>query len=71
MHDQAFFDQRRSGARRVANVADHLLDHELDVGPTALVAHDLDVLQADEGLEDLNRVARTKVLLVFRLTPQA
>jgi hypothetical protein len=34
-----------------------LLDHQVDVGAAALVLKDQDVLQADQSLEDLSRVA--------------
>jgi len=40
------------------NIAWHLLDHQIDVGTAALVAHDLDVFQAHQGLEDLSRGLR-------------
>ncbi len=50
---------------------DHLLDGQLDVGATSLVVQDHDVFEADEGIEDLARVVKTKVLLVCWLTPQA
>jgi len=38
------------------HVADHLFDHQLDVGSTALEAHHRQVFEADQRLEDLTRV---------------
>jgi hypothetical protein len=43
-------------ACRTADGARYLLDHQLDVGPTALVVKDFDVLEAHQCLEDLSRV---------------
>jgi hypothetical protein len=41
---------------RAAHVAEHLFDHQLDVGPETFVLEDRDVLEAHQGLEDLTRV---------------
>ena len=60
MHDRAFFDLGHSRATRAAHLADDLLDHQLDIGATALVLHDLDVFEADEGLEDLTRLGQNE-----------
>jgi hypothetical protein len=56
VHDRELFDFGPSMARRAQDDAGHLPDHQLDVGPAALVSHDLDVFETHQGLEDLTRV---------------
>ena len=50
----------RPGADRTADVIGHQLDHQLDIGAHPLVVHDADVPQADQGLEDLTRLANNE-----------
>jgi len=54
--DRALFHLGAMTAARTAHVRDDLLDHELDVTTAAFVREDADVLQTNEGLEDLTRV---------------
>ena len=56
MHHRAFFDLGPPMACRAKDFARYLLDHQLDVGTAALVAQDLHVFEAHQGLEDLTRV---------------
>ena len=57
MHHRAFFDLGCSGARRTTDdLIEHLLDHQLDVRPAALVVQDPDVFEANQRLDDLTRV---------------
>jgi hypothetical protein len=57
VHHRAVFDLGHPGARRATDdPVQHSLDHQLDVGPTALVVEHHDIFEADEGREDLGRV---------------
>ena len=56
VHDRAFFDLGPCGAGRTSDHSWYLLDHQLDVGPVALIAQDADVFQAHQRLKDLTRV---------------
>ena len=56
MHHRTFFDLGPPMARRATDIARYLLDHQFDVGTAALVAHDPDVFETHQGLEDLSRV---------------
>jgi hypothetical protein len=57
VHHRAFFDLGRASTRRAKDdLIEHLLDHQLDVRPSALVLEHHDIFEADEGLEDLTRV---------------
>ena len=56
VHDRALFDLGRPGAGRTADVAGHLLDHQLDVGTSTHVGQDADVFETYQGGEDLIRV---------------
>jgi hypothetical protein len=57
VHHRTVFDLGSSSAGRTSDLAEHLLDHQLDVGPAALVVQDLDILEAHQGPEDFTRVA--------------
>ena len=50
VHHRAFFDLGRPITGRATDIARYLLDHQLDVGTTALVAHDPDVFETHQGL---------------------
>jgi hypothetical protein len=56
VHHRAFFDLGSSLASRASDLARYLLDHQLDVGPPALIGHDAHVFEAHQGSEDLSRV---------------
>ena len=56
MHDWTFFDLGPPTTTGAPHIANDLLDHQLDVGSPALEAHDHDVFEAHQGLEDLTRV---------------
>ena len=58
LDDWPLFHLRTAPARRVAHVAGNQLDHEADLWAAAAVRNDADVFQADEGSEDLTRVAK-------------
>jgi hypothetical protein len=60
VHHRALFDLGRSLAARTAHVSGHLLDHQLDVGPTAFVMEDDHVFEAHEGSEYLAMVAKNE-----------
>jgi hypothetical protein len=57
VHHRALVDQRRLGAGGAAQLIDHLLDHQLDIGPHTFVVDHADIFQADQCLEDLSRVS--------------
>jgi hypothetical protein len=54
--NQAVDPQRSINTTGAAHLANDLFDHQLDVGSPALEAHDRDVFEAHQGLEDLTRV---------------
>jgi hypothetical protein len=45
VHHRAFFDLGRSMAPRATDLALYLLDHQLDVGTTALISQDHDIFE--------------------------
>ncbi len=53
---RALFDPSPGAARRTSNDVEHLFDHELDVGTSAVVREDADVFEAHQGTDDLARV---------------
>ncbi|MGH9305496.1 MAG: hypothetical protein ACRD0I_01225 [Acidimicrobiales bacterium] len=57
MDDRAFFDPGPLSAGRTSNLADDLLDHELDVGTPADIREDPDIFEAHHGPDDLDRVS--------------
>jgi hypothetical protein len=59
-HHRALFDLGRPATAWTSQSTDHLLDHQLHVLATALVVQDRDILQTDEGLDDLTRVIKDK-----------
>src|ERR1700722_19508425 len=52
----AFFDLGPPSTTGAAHLANDLFDHQLDVGSPAFQAHDRDVFETHQGLEDLTRV---------------
>ena len=68
---RALFHLGPAAAAGTADVADHLLDHELDLRAVAGELEDPNVLQAHQGLRISLGSVMTKVLLVCWLTPQA
>jgi len=56
VHHRTFFDHGPPMACRAKDDARYLFDHQLDVGTTALVAHDAHVFETHQGVEDLTRV---------------
>ena len=56
MHHRTFFDLGPPMAGRAKDFARYLFDHQLDVGTTALVAHDAHIFETHQGVEDLSRV---------------
>jgi len=55
-HYRTHFFLGPAAAAGAADVVGNLLDHELDVGPSALVVQDPDVFEAHQSLGDLGRV---------------
>ena len=56
MDHRAFFDLGHSMTGRTVHDTRGLLDHQRDVGSSAFIANDADILQAHKRLEDLTRV---------------
>jgi len=54
--DGTLFDLRHLRSIRATDHPWGLLDHQLDVGSPALVAHDPDIFETHQGGEDLTRV---------------
>jgi hypothetical protein len=74
VHHRAFFDLRACGTRRAKDRPSHLLDHQLDDRPAALVVKHHDVFEADEGRKDLSRVDEDEgasCFLAHNLKPEA
>jgi hypothetical protein len=65
VHHRALFDLGRSMASRTVNDARCLLDHQANVGTTALITQDAHVLQTHECLEDLSRVDKDECASCF------
>ena len=71
MHDRAFFDLGRLLRRSGKDLARHLLDHQLDAGPMALVAQDPTSLRPTRASRISARVNNDEGASCFWLTPQA
>ena len=57
MDERALFDPGPLRTGRTSNLANHLLDQELDAGSPSLIGEDPHVFEAHQGPDDLARVS--------------